>query len=71
MDLTLVYLLLWAAFLLLVGYFLPRVKPLPRARLLAWTGVVLPVIFAEQITLQESALYRMGAIVCLLLFSYR
>lgn len=71
MDLTLLYLLLWALLLLISGYFMPSVKPLRNARILAWSAVLATVVFSEQITLSESPLYRMGAIVCLLLLAMK
>lgn len=71
MDLTLLYLLLWALLLLVGGYFMPKVKPLRSARILAWSTILATVVFSEQITLTESPLYRMGAIVCLLLLAMK
>jgi alginate O-acetyltransferase complex protein AlgI len=71
MDLTFLGLVSWGVFLLLTGYFLPAIKNKSVARLAAWTLILLTVLVSVQITSQQSALYRMIAIVSLQLVSMK
>lgn len=70
MDLTLVYLLSFGLFLLLAGYFLPFANR-NLARILSWLIAIATVVYSVFITSQESALYRMIAIVSLQLLSMK
>jgi len=70
MDLTLVYLLSFGLFLLLTGYFLPRLGR-HITRPISWVIMIGTVVFSVFITLEQTALYRMIAIVSLQLLSMK
>jgi hypothetical protein len=70
MDVTLVYLLLFALFLLLVGYFLPFISK-RLGIILSWSIAIITVFYSVVITSSETSLYRMVAIVSLQLLSMK
>lgn len=61
----------WAVFLLVIGYLLAFLQNLNIARMLSWLIIISTVVFAVYQTNDESPLYRMAAIVCLLLLSMK
>jgi len=71
MDLTMVYLLSFALLLLVAGYVLPFVANKMIARSMAWSMAIVTVFFSVWITADQSALYRMIAIVTLQLLSMK
>lgn len=71
MDLTLLYLLSFGIFLLLIGYILPSAANKSVARWVAWSICIATVIFASRVTAHASPLVRMVAIVSLQLLSMK
>jgi alginate O-acetyltransferase complex protein AlgI len=71
MDITLVYLVAFGLWLLLIGYFLPFLKNKTTARIIVWSLGIITVFVSAGITAEESALYRMIAIVSLQLLSMK
>lgn len=71
MDITLLGLVAWGLFLLIVGYSLAFVENKKLARILAWLLVVGTAIFPSIYTQEQTPLYRMAAIVTLLLVSMK
>ncbi|MGN6648271.1 MAG: wax synthase family protein [Cytophaga sp.] len=71
MDLILVLLIGWALFLLVIGYLLPLVKNIHKARIIGWLVVISTAIFSVLLTASQSPTYRMIAIASLQLLSMK
>ena len=71
MDLILVLLIGWALFLLVIGYSLPCMKNIHKARIIGWLVVVITAVFSILLTSSQSPTYRMIAIASLQLLSMK
>lgn len=71
MDITMYYLVSWAVFLLLAGYFLGFIKNKTIARTISWFIIILTTLFSIYTTTGAPALYRMVAIASLQLIAMK
>lgn len=71
MDLTLVYLVAWSAFLLVAGYGIPFIKQKTGRRICAWGLAAATTVFSILASDTSSPLFRMIAIVSLQLLAMK